>query len=211
MKYFLNPKFEYAISSPDQISHWMSENGHVPGLIFCGRSNVGKSSLINTLYIRKTARTSKTPGRTQCINIFSFTIPDVEKTFFFFDLPGFGYAKVSKQMGKEWNALMDIFFQFCTTNKLVIHIQDARHPNQDSDLQFLDFIIGHEAPKFLVFNKMDKLKNQKERSGLEKFLADQKFKSYQQIYKVSAEKGDGTDSLGLSLKSFLLGQIQKTT
>ena len=133
-----------------------------------GRSNVGKSSLINSLFGQKTARTSKTPGRTQAINIFSFSLEGSEKVYYLFDLPGYGHAQVSKKMGKDWSILMDTFFRVCGQGTLLINLQDCRHPLQKVDAEFGEYIAPMKHSIYLIFNKIDKLK-QKERNQFKKF------------------------------------------
>jgi GTP-binding protein len=183
---------------------WLAENNHIPGFVFCGRSNVGKSSLINALFNHRIAKTSKTPGRTQTVNIFSFSVLDSEREYYFFDLPGFGYAQVSKQMSNNWDILMDCFFNTLSFNKLLVHIQDSRNILQTADQQFYDYIKNFDFEAYLILNKMDKL-NQKERSKLKKSLNERskEFKKYQQIFKVSAEKKTGIPELEMSLLNFL--------
>ena len=103
--------FRYGFSKPEQLISWLQENPDAIGLSFIGRSNVGKSSLINSLFGKSTARISKTPGRTREVNIFTFSLSNEGKTdenippLFLFDLPGYGYAEVSKEVHKNWAIL----------------------------------------------------------------------------------------------------------
>ena len=107
-------------------------------------SNVGKSSIINALFGNKSARVSNTPGKTREINIFNFFVKDPEtgheRKYYFFDLPGYGYAKISKEKIKEWNELMEIFFQNAPSGLTMVNLRDSRHSAQESDLRFLDFL-----------------------------------------------------------------------
>lgn len=103
------------ISDIAQFETWLSEHRDIIGVSFVGRSNVGKSSMINALFGSKTARVSKTPGRTREINIFEFELnlngkKSTLQPFYLIDLPGYGHAEVSKEMSKNWNELMGIFF-----------------------------------------------------------------------------------------------------
>lgn len=208
-------KFLKAYDKPEEIEAWFHEN-EVPGVAMVGRSNVGKSSLINALFGPKTAKTSKTPGRTQKINIFSFEVVAGEgeepKKFYLYDLPGYGFAQVSKTMQRNWQGLMTSFFMFMSDQTLVCNIQDARHPNQKSDLSFYEYIDLKLVDVFLMFNKIDKLKTQKERAALNKLKKQifEQYKAVKQIYFVSAEKKTGCDELEYAVGSYLLNKDSAT-
>lgn len=202
--------FKYGFAKPDQLEKWMLANPEIIGVSFVGRSNVGKSSLINTLFGNKTARVSKTPGRTRQVNIFEFILNEQEQPFYLFDLPGYGHAEVSKEMAKTWDELMGVFFELATDKYLMVNVQDARHPNQKADKEFHNFLAAYPLSTSLVFNKMDKLKKQKDRAALKK-LKPQIFKEYKwvkDIHFVSAENGDGIEALETSMASFLLNKEQ---
>lgn len=199
-------KFLLGLTKPEEIIQWNEHNQQAKCIAFVGRSNVGKSSLINSIFGKKTARTSKTPGRTRQINIFSFPLNNGEGPYYLFDLPGYGFAQVSKEMSKQWNALMSAFFETLGSETLIVNIQDARHPNQKSDREFQDFIKPFALNTFLAFNKMDKLKKQKERAALDK-LKPQIFKEYKwvkQIYFVSAESGSNLQQLSQGMITHLI-------
>lgn len=144
---------------------------------FLGRSNVGKSSLINSLCKQKNlAKSSSTPGKTQLINFFEVLCQKNEDKFniYFVDLPGFGYAKVSKNLKKEWNIHLDEFLKLRTSIKLFIHLIDARHINLEIDKELDDYLKGFIRPdqKILkVFTKCDKL-NQSEKAKLKNYFQD---------------------------------------
>jgi GTP-binding protein len=203
-------KFIMAIETIDQMLEWWEKNQRIIGVAMVGRSNVGKSTLINSMFGNKVAKTSKTPGRTQAINIFTFILQGHEERYFLFDLPGYGHASVSKDMKRNWEKLMGTFFEKMNGKTLLFNIQDARHPNQDTDQGFYDYIDPKRNEIFLIFNKIDKLKKQKERAALEKLKPAiyQEYKAVKQIFFVSAEKKTKTDLLEMSLKSFLLGKQQ---
>lgn len=201
-------EFLMGIDNVGQLTTWLNEHPFINGIAFIGRSNVGKSSLINSLFGKNTARVSKTPGRTRQVNIFSFKIEDKEKktieNFYLFDVPGYGHAEVSKEMAQNWQTLLDTFFQLCSEKILLLNIQDSRHPLQESDILFHEYIKGFKLETYLIFNKMDKLKTQSERSKLKNRMPDiyKKFKWVKQIHFTSAEKGDGLDGLELSIINF---------
>lgn len=204
--------FQLAIASPEQLLEWLTKNP-LPSIAFVGRSNVGKSSLINAIFGKKTARSSKTPGRTREIVVFNFQVsvpsPDgLEKkivNFTLYDLPGYGHAKVSKEMGENWQILIDTFFR-AANNCLIVCLQDARHPNMDADEAFSNYLKKFKRESFLVFNKIDKLKNQKENALFQKHLTTnyKNFKWAKQVYQVSAESKKGIPDLSFSIISELL-------
>jgi len=208
-----SPRFLRGLDSLEDINKWWVEHPQSIGIAFVGRSNVGKSSLVNTMFGAKTAKTAKTPGRTQKINVFSFVLENDETNFKFhlYDLPGYGHAKVSKAMGKNWREIMTEFFSHMNETSMLVNIQDARHPDQASDKLFYEYINAENVPIFLTFNKIDKLKTQKERSALNK-MKPKIFKDYssvEQIHFVSAEKKDGVEALETSLITFLRNQLDK--
>jgi GTP-binding protein len=129
-------QFLMGIQSSEQLLTWMQEHKEVRGVAFVGRSNVGKSSLINSLVGNKTARVSKTPGRTRQVNIFEIVFNEDElntKPTYLFDVPGYGHAEVSKEMAKNWDLLLNTFFQELSQRVVLLNIQDSRHPLQESD------------------------------------------------------------------------------
>ncbi len=201
-------KFRYGFSNLNQLETWLNENKKIKALAFIGRSNVGKSSIINALFGKKTARTSKTPGRTREINVFSFNLTASEETYYFFDLPGYGHAEVSKEMSQHWNKLMNVFFNRVSAHTLMINIQDARHPMQKSDQQFIDYLQNFTYPTLYLLNKFDKLKKQKERAKLDKeikvIIAQKQIKKFM---KVSAETKLGIPELEEKIVAFLQDEI----
>jgi GTP-binding protein len=127
----------------------------MPEIAFAGRSNVGKSSLINTLVGRKNlAKTSNTPGRTQLINFFS-----INETVSFVDLPGYGFAKVSKVLKKDWGDMVEAYLRERKNLVLVILILDIRHDPSADDLSLRDWLANYRLPYMHVLTKADKLSN----------------------------------------------------
>ena len=133
----------------------------LPEIVFVGRSNVGKSSLINSLTRRKNlARTSGTPGKTQTINFFRVTLKisdDVRKEIFFVDLPGYGYAKTSKTNRKFWAKFVDEYLSSGRDIKFVCQLVDMRHEPMESDLQSFASLVEKNLPVLVVATKSDKL------------------------------------------------------
>ena len=125
----------------------------LPEIILCGRSNVGKSSLINSLFNRKNiAKTSSTPGKTRSINYY-----DVDGKFYLIDLPGFGYAKTSKKEREYWAALIESYFAQSKNISMVFHLIDSRHKPTDLDLK-LNELIGYYGMNYnIILTKIDKL------------------------------------------------------
>ena len=139
----------------------------LPEVAFLGRSNVGKSSVINTLVDAKLARTSSTPGRTRSINFFEVRWPGKpHPEVIFADLPGYGYAKLSREISQEWPKFIEPYLNDRPTLALCLALVDVNVPPQDSDRQLFDFLnaSGHE---FLVIaTKSDRLSNNQLRNAL---------------------------------------------
>jgi GTP-binding protein len=122
---------------------------------FAGRSNAGKSSVLNTLCgQKKLARASKTPGRTRLLNFFSI---DEEQFFRLVDLPGYGYAKVSHQMRADWDIMLDNYLSNRASLRMIVLIMDIRHPLQPFDLQMIHWAIDAKIAIHCVFTKADKI------------------------------------------------------
>ena len=120
---------------------------------FAGRSNVGKSTLLNTLVgQKKLARTSKTPGRTRLINFFL-----IDNKFYFVDLPGYGYAKASKMERIQWGRLVESYFKKRRYLKGLVLLLDCRREPNDNDLMMLDWLVSEKVPFIVALTKSDKL------------------------------------------------------
>ena len=161
-----------------------------PELSFSGRSNVGKSSLINKLCSRKNlARVSSTPGKTATINFYS--VDDC----YFVDLPGYGYAKVSKAEKGRWSELIEGYYNQDRDFALVVSLIDIRHEPSALDRNMVQFLMDAELPFAIALTKADKLSKQqqmKQRAAIKKAL---KLQGGVPMVVTSSEKGDGIDEL----------------
>ena len=151
-------KSEYVTSA---VSRKTCPEELLPEIVFVGRSNVGKSSLINSLTRRKAlARTSGTPGKTQTINFFRVelkTSDDVRRAFYLVDLPGYGYAKTSKVNRRLWAKFIDEYLSSRRDIKFVCQLIDMRHPPMESDLKSFASLVEKNLPVLIVATKSDKL------------------------------------------------------
>ncbi|MGB0029879.1 MAG: ribosome biogenesis GTP-binding protein YihA/YsxC [Candidatus Sulfotelmatobacter sp.] len=144
----------------------------LPEVAFLGRSNVGKSSVINTLVEAKLARTSSTPGRTRSINFFEVRWPGKpQPEVIFADLPGYGYAKLSREISQEWPKFIEPYLNDRPTLALCLALVDVNVPPQDSDRQLLDFLNASGRELLLIATKSDRLSNNQLRNAL-KSLAE---------------------------------------
>lgn len=162
----------------------------LPELAIVGRSNVGKSSMINALLGNKRlAKVSATPGRTQSINFFV-----VNQNWMFVDLPGYGFAKVPKEVQRSWQGLIESYLIGRVPLQGIILIVDIRREPQESDMQMLDFLQAHEIPVLIVATKADKLsKNQADRAI--SALADGMQVERKTVIRFSSLTGQGRDEL----------------
>jgi GTP-binding protein len=168
---------------------WRPE-AKLPEIAFAGRSNVGKSSLINALLRRKkVARVSNTPGRTREINFFA-----VNDTFVLADLPGYGYARVSKEQKLAWRPLIEGYLRGSPALKGVVQLLDARRTPSDDDLHMLEFLADVGTPTIIIATKVDKLRGS-ERPGRIEALARDAGVDLEQVISFSAVTGEGRDEL----------------
>ena len=132
--------------------------GSLAEIVFSGRSNVGKSTLLNSLTeLKGLAKTSSTPGKTRLINYFL-----INKQFYFVDLPGYGYAAVGHAEKAAWGNLLSAYIEHRRTISLIVLLLDSRHPAMQSDRAMIDFLEFHDKPYGIVLTKYDKL-TQKEK------------------------------------------------
>jgi GTP-binding protein len=170
-----------------------------PEIAFAGRSNVGKSSLLNRLVKRRNlVKTSSKPGKTQSLNYFL-----LDNSVYLVDLPGYGYARVSKKMQAAWQDLITAYLQTRKNLKCVVVIVDLRHELKIVDLQLVDWLRNNRIPFLLVYTKADKLSSNERTKNAA--VLDAGFgivKSSRQLF--SAKTGFGRDNLLQALDSFLL-------
>src|SRR5579863_3933790 len=141
----------------------------LPEVAFLGRSNVGKSSVINSLVGAKIAKTSNTPGRTQAINFFEIRWPGKpEAELIFTDLPGYGYAKISREVSSQWVGFIDPYLHERPTQALCLALVDISIPPQASDRQMLEFLITSQRKFVIVATKSDRISGNQLRTSLKK-------------------------------------------
>lgn len=184
-------EFEYSAGLAEQL-----RPADLPEVAFSGRSNVGKSSLINKLLNRRAlARTSATPGKTATVNFYR--LPEVRLV----DLPGYGYAKVSGSEKHRWTELIGGYFHDDRDLRLVLQLLDARHTPSRDDYQMLEYMVEHEIPFVAVLTKMDKLNKTQRQQRLEAFQRE--LSEYEGITLIpfSAVTGEGVEMLQHILSS----------
>ncbi len=143
-----NPKFEISAVGPKQYP-----KGELPEIVLVGKSNVGKSSFINTMLGRKNlARTSNTPGKTRQINFYN-----VDDLFYFVDLPGYGFSKMSKQEKVISGKYIEEYLEKRENIALVVHLLDIRHQPTEDDTLMYDYILRSNLPFMVITNKADKI------------------------------------------------------
>jgi GTP-binding protein len=134
----------------------------LPAYAFIGRSNVGKSSLINMLAGHKAiAKVSKTPGKTQLLNYFK-----IDDLWYLVDLPGYGYAKVSKKMRASWEKMIERYLLMCQSLVCTFLLIDSRHTLQKNDLDFMNWLGERKIPFVIVYTKLDKLKSKAKKTNI---------------------------------------------
>ncbi|MEP6690343.1 MAG: ribosome biogenesis GTP-binding protein YihA/YsxC [Gemmatimonadaceae bacterium] len=177
----------------------------LPELAFAGRSNVGKSSLLNKLVRRKSlARVSQTPGKTREINYFA-----INDAFTLVDLPGYGYARVSKAVRFAWRPLIEGYLSSSALLRGVVQLIDARHDPSEDDLQMLEFLSHLGVPTIIAMTKIDKLKTRDLTPRLARTAA-MTGADPEQLIPFSAETGVGRDELATAIVSLLEQPSWKT-
>ena len=163
----------------------------MPQVVFAGRSNVGKSSVINRLLNRKNfARVGAQPGKTTHINYFL-----IDKQFYLIDLPGYGYAKVPKAEKDRWGKLIEAWFADTELMTLGVLIVDSRHKPTADDCTMAEFFLAAGKPFVIVANKLDKLKKSEIEGNVQRIRDTLELPEQVQVIPFSAEKGDGRQTL----------------
>ena len=171
----------------------------VPSVVFAGKSNVGKSSVINRILNRKNfARTGNTPGKTVHINYFL-----VDGKLYFLDLPGYGYASVSRSEKERWSVLMEKFFSEKDLFNLGVLIVDARHAPTKDDIGMAEWFRVSSVPFLVLANKIDKLKQSETVSNLEIIRQSLSLDETIPLIPFSAQNGQGRDLLLASISKLL--------
>ncbi|WP_223068241.1 ribosome biogenesis GTP-binding protein YihA/YsxC [Paenibacillus caui] len=181
-------KAEFIISAvrPDQYPE-----DALPEIALAGRSNVGKSSLINRMISRKNlARTSSTPGKTQHLNYYR-----INDDLYFVDVPGYGYAKVSKSLRAVWGKMIESYLTERETLRLVLQVIDLRHPPSKDDILMYDWLKANELPVCIVATKADKIPKSRWQKHIKVIKEDLMLRAGDEFVMFSAEEGIGKDEL----------------
>ncbi len=182
---FNNVEFLISAAAPKDFP-----GSRLPEIAFAGKSNVGKSSVINRVLLRKNfARVGEKPGKTIHVNYFV-----VDKTCYFVDLPGYGYAKVSQQEKDRWGKLMEEYFAAQRID-LGVLIVDARHAPTNNDITMANWFLESGCPFVVVANKLDKLKKSELIPNIQQIRMDLELPEDCPVIPFSAEKGTGRDEL----------------
>ena len=194
---------EFVVSAPDASQF---PRDRLPEIAFVGRSNVGKSSLLNTLLReqkrhagsapvdrKQLALVSRTPGRTRTLNFYR-----IDQAFYFVDLPGYGYAKISRRIMAEWRKLAESYLQRRPQLRLVVMIIDARHGASPLDVQMADWLQANGQPFLVVASKTDKL-----RPSERKKIVSSIEREFHPILPFSAKTGEGAGPLWRGIREAL--------
>lgn len=183
---FENAKFEAAFGKASQLP-----KSDLPEIVFTGKSNVGKSSLINKIFNRKAlAKVSSTPGKTATVNFYNMGEARLV------DLPGYGYAKVSMSERERWSKLMDGYFAGERNIPLVVQLVDMRHPPTKLDCDMMNFLKTVELPFVVAFTKCDKLNKTERTKRLASIESELDFLGFTpEIIPVSSSNGEGIETL----------------
>jgi len=192
---FRKAKFKALAASIDQCP-----DTDVPEIVMSGRSNVGKSSLINALVDnKKLARVSQTPGKTRAVVFF-----DIDDKLRIADLPGYGYAKVSREKKAQFSSLADSYFTSGRKFDLVLHLMDIRREPSEEDAAMLEYMNANNIRYFVVFTKCDKFSNAQLRRRIEELKDIYNFDENADIFAVSSMKKQGIEELREAIAKLLI-------
>lgn len=189
-------KAEIEISAVSQAQYPTS---NLPEIALAGRSNVGKSSFINKIIGRKgLVRTSSKPGKTQTLNFYT-----INDAFYFVDVPGYGYAKVSKGEREKWGKMMEEYFETRDKLRLVVLIIDSRHPPTKDDMKMAEYLTYLEIPLLIIASKLDKLQRSKRVKQLRATKA--LFSEYKNVSFIpfSSETGENKEKVWGAIEAYL--------
>lgn len=171
----------------------------LPEIALAGRSNVGKSSFINTMINRKgLARTSGKPGKTQTLNYYI-----IEDTFYFVDVPGYGYAKVSKTERAKWGQMLETYFTQREPLKAALSVVDLRHPPTADDIQMYEFLKYHSIPVIVIATKADKIPRGKWNKHIKITKDALNLREEDEFVLFSSETGEGKDKAWSLIESYI--------
>ncbi len=183
---FRNAEFSRAFGTSSQL-----ERGCLPEVAVCGRSNVGKSSLLNKLMFRKNlAKVSSKPGKTATINFY-----EIDKKINLVDLPGYGYAATAKSEKSRWSELIDGYFDQDRPFSMVLSLVDIRHEAQRLDIAMMSYLLSRELPFAVVLTKADKLSKNKQNQMSSKIRKQLDLPQEVKILTTSSEKNEGIEEL----------------
>ncbi|WP_077327266.1 ribosome biogenesis GTP-binding protein YihA/YsxC [Virgibacillus siamensis] len=181
------------------VSQKQYPSDQLPEIALAGRSNVGKSSFINKLINRKNlARTSSKPGKTQTLNFYK-----INQSFYFVDVPGYGYAKVSKKEREKWGGMMETYFETRKPLKAVALITDIRHEPTQDDQQMYDFLKYFELPVMIIATKLDKIPKGKRVKHVNRTRKVLDLEDEDIVLPFSAETGEGKEAVWSNMKRYL--------
>jgi GTP-binding protein len=189
-------KAEIAISAvkPEQYP-----DGALPEFALAGRSNVGKSSFINKMINRKNlARTSSKPGKTQTLNFYL-----INESLYFVDVPGYGFARVSKKEREAWGKMMETYFTTREQLRAVVLIVDLRHPPTKDDVMMYEFLKHYQIPTIIIATKADKVPKGKWQKHLKVVRETLNIMDDDELILFSAETGQGKEEAWAALERFL--------
>lgn len=181
-------KAELVVSAPSK-EFW--PDTQLPEVVLAGRSNVGKSSFINTMTGRKKlAYVGNTPGKTRLLNFFN-----LDDKYMFVDVPGYGYANISKKQLIQFGEMMEDYFSERTQKKGLVLIVDARHKPTEDDITMMEFARYYEIPIAVVATKLDKVKNSQRHKQFQIIRSTLKLNADEPLFPFSSEKRQGIDQV----------------